>query len=229
MDIFDAACNGKLKIVKKLIREGVDVNSRNENGNTILILACMYNHYNTAKFLVNSGANVNLKGNNEYTALILSDQIRLFELLLDAGADINAQDYVGNTALIRFSRIGPNEYVQYLLSRGADPDIQNNIGYTAFMFATVLGFSDIVETLIDFKADVTVTSYDGETAFDIADKHMKKIILNKLIQKDNSKGLTKRKLFTLVKGQQLPTEIYKKIGKFMIGTRKRSRKFSRHY
>jgi ankyrin repeat protein len=55
----------------------------------------------------------------------------IVRLLLDAGADVNAQDNGGTTALMVAARYSRKEDVALLLERGADPAIRDNEGRNA--------------------------------------------------------------------------------------------------
>jgi len=55
-------------------------------------------------------------------------------LLLEAGAEVNARNHSGKTALM-FASYGEIDLVRVLLAAGADPDIRNNDGETAFMMS----------------------------------------------------------------------------------------------
>jgi len=48
-------------------------------------------------------------------------------LLIQAGAEVNAQDYEGATALMKAAK-EPREVIDFLLSRGADISIKDNNG-----------------------------------------------------------------------------------------------------
>lgn len=50
---------------------------------------------------------------------------RQFHLLLDAGADVNAADRTGNTALHRAAMVNAGDHVLALLEAGADPRARN--------------------------------------------------------------------------------------------------------
>lgn len=55
--------------------------------------------------------------------------------LLDGGADINAQDYNGNTVLHIFSTEGKDDLVKYAVERGSNISIRNHDAYTAIDLA----------------------------------------------------------------------------------------------
>ena len=63
----------------------------------------------------------------------LIDQFKIVKVLGEAGANVNAQDYDGNTPLHVQAMGTPlnHEVVRYLLSNGADRGIKNNAGDTA--------------------------------------------------------------------------------------------------
>lgn len=57
--------------------------------------------------------------------------VRGAELLLDAGAHVNAADDAGNTPLHEAVSSRQHLVVRLLLSRGADADLRNNLGESA--------------------------------------------------------------------------------------------------
>ena len=71
-------------------REGkVDVNVRDERGNTPLIEAARYGHDDTAKALIDHGAEIEAKNNDNQTALMLAvqnDHKSVVKVLSEAGA-----------------------------------------------------------------------------------------------------------------------------------------------
>ncbi len=83
------------------------------------------------------------------------------EALLEAGADANAKDNVGVTALMRAARTGDSDTVQALLDAGAEVNGKDNVGVTALMRAARTGDSDTVRALLDAGAEVSVNDKDG--------------------------------------------------------------------
>ena len=76
------------------------------------------------------------------TALILASNttdidIRIIELLLINGANINAQNKYGDTPLIRAASSGNKAVVQLLLNKGANKDTQNSKNETALSKALI--------------------------------------------------------------------------------------------
>ena len=91
--------------------------------------------------------------------------------LVDAGADVNAQDITGSTALM-FAASGPfTETVQLLLDSGAEINmVDNNEHFSALMWAAAEGQAEAVKLLLKNKADTTLKDIDGDTAESFAAK-----------------------------------------------------------
>lgn len=80
---------------------------------------------------------------------------------LAAGANIDAQDENGNTALIKTVSVSPagerqEEIVQFLLRNEARIDIRNKSNFTAFSLSVENGHTNIVQLFINAKINVNV-------------------------------------------------------------------------
>jgi ankyrin repeat protein len=85
---------------------------------------------------------------------IKEDNILTVMSLVDNGADINAKDEDGHTALIVAAKNGHTEIVNLLLNRGADINAKDKDGETALIKAAFNGHTEIVTTLIELGADI---------------------------------------------------------------------------
>ena len=90
------------------------------------------------------------------------------ELLLAAGADVDAKDEDGWTALHYAATRGHTAVVELLLAAGADVNAQSNAGGTALHYAAFYGHSAVVELLLAAGADVDAESKIGGTALQAA-------------------------------------------------------------
>ncbi len=84
--------------------------------------------------------------------------------LLNAGAQINHQDKLGNTPLHLAGADTDAKTCQLLIERGADVHARNTEGQTPLSEAAHTGRTDVCAALIAAGADVNVMSNEGETA-----------------------------------------------------------------
>ena len=92
---------------------------------------------------------------------------------LAAGADIDARDQHGQTALMNAARDGQVAVVRLLADRGADLNHHAKWGLTALMLAVIRGHAEVVRVLVDAGADTTLQgtgapAFHGKTAADLA-------------------------------------------------------------
>ena len=166
---------GNKETVEKLLKEGADVNAKNSEGYTALILASSNGHKEIVEMLLEKGADVNAKDKYVYTALELASRnghTEIVSMLLEKGADVNAKTNEGITALIRASEKGHTETVARLLEKGADVNAKDSDGWTALMWASRNGHTETVTILLEEGADVNAKDnyFLGSTALDIAIK-----------------------------------------------------------
>ena len=88
--------------------------------------------------------------------------------LIEAGADVDARDFGGLTALMLTVRNGHAEIVKILLEAGADLNAQDDDGETALLKAARGGQTEVVNILITASADVNVRTKNGDTALILA-------------------------------------------------------------
>ena len=72
---------------------------------------------------------------------------RIQQALLAKGADVNAKDSAGMTALMWAAYYRRNDAVQALLVKGADVNAEDEDGGSALMYAVDWGHKEIVELL----------------------------------------------------------------------------------
>ena len=67
-NIFTLARNGRVFEIQDLFRGGIDPDSMDKNGNTILIIACQNNFKDLARLCLQVSADINWKNNHGKTA-----------------------------------------------------------------------------------------------------------------------------------------------------------------
>jgi len=153
MDLLYAAKNGDIGRVSELLDHDADINTRDKNGDTALILALWEEQIDVVRLLIERGADTNIRGSDhDYTALMIAIQyknIDIIRLLLDRGANPNISSVYGDTPLIYASFGGRTDIVRLLLRYGANPNIQNRYGETALDKAVQFEYDDIAELIHD--------------------------------------------------------------------------------
>ena len=139
---------GNIDIIRLLIENGADVNAKDGDGRTLLMIAA----YNDDKNI---------------------DIIRLF---LDMGLDINAKDKDGETPLMRAAREGNIDIARLLVEKGADIDAKDNDDHTALWYASIcVGSIGIVQLLLEKGANPENIQADRTEIAELLEKARNKI------------------------------------------------------
>lgn len=166
--LLEASEVGDLQKARHIVREAappVDLNCRDETGDTPLILAASSGNQELVQFLLNEGAEVDATNKSGDNALICASErpgnTALLKLLLDMGTGINSKNELGRTALIEAASIGDLPNVVLLLQHNPDVNIVTREEETALTFAVVYEYPDIVKVLTEAGADVNWKSKKG--------------------------------------------------------------------
>lgn len=84
--------------------------------------------------------------------------------LLQDGADINATDGRGRTAVMAATYENKADMVKALINKGADINIRDNNLNNVLLYAGASGYLDIVKLAVDAGADTKLTNRFGGTA-----------------------------------------------------------------
>ncbi len=143
--------SGDTKTLRALVEKGEDLNTRNNSGDTPLILAISNKNDAVADFFMDNHADLEAKDKNGWTALVWAVQtgnLRMTQRLVADGAEVNARDRNQKTPLMWAAAGGFVEAVELLLKNGADPNAADDYLMTPMKYATV-GFTDVAHRQIE--------------------------------------------------------------------------------
>jgi ankyrin repeat protein len=148
-NIFSACYFSHLDIVKKLLKKGADINSKDGSRMTPLLIAADSTNTDAEflKFLIKQGAEIKACDKRKRNALILATligrshsgprerDIGKIRVLLNAGLGIDWADRRGLTPLIIASSYSLLDIMNELLANGADPNLKDENWQTPIMWA----------------------------------------------------------------------------------------------
>jgi cytohesin len=132
--------NGKhyLDMIKFLLSRGANVEARDEDNNTPLINAALKSDANIMRVLLDHGADINATGtfekDKEMTPLMICSYISKYanedcmELLIERGADLEARNSKGYTALLLAGKRNADDHVRLLLKAGSNVHVVTKKG-----------------------------------------------------------------------------------------------------
>ena len=143
-----------------------------ENLNEKLLAACSEENLELITQILDSTSSntidlVNFQKSNGITPLILATSkgnLKIVELLISKGADINLKDNSGDTPLMCAAWNGYKEIAELLISKKADIIIQNKRGNSALFNAIIRKHSELAVILIDAGCNLNLQDNEGNTA-----------------------------------------------------------------
>jgi len=145
-----AASVGNVRICSLLLQNGADAKINSDQKTTPL-------HYLCRKAVEDEQYQEKRKSgamtNGESNAVKYKSYLEVLELLTSKGVDINAQNYLGETALMQACSRGNEPAVQFLLGKKAKTALQNGKGEHAFFYAEKVGNQNIIKLLLQEKKD----------------------------------------------------------------------------
>lgn len=175
--LFAAVVQGRASDVDDLAKAGADLEGRDSNGRTPLLVAVYRRDTAVAKALLEIGANPNALDNQSYDAITIAavgNDLPTLKLLLSSGGNPRAiTSPYGGTALIASAHAGHADVVDLLLAARAPLNHVNNLGWTALIEAVILGdgsprYQRIVSALITAGADMSLADRSGNTPLALA-------------------------------------------------------------
>ena len=177
-----AVNTGEEPIIQNLLSWKADPALNDEVGNTSLHLAVKSELASKPGFL-KAGACVTVSDWSLFPAPYSPCHIQLVQAIIDHGADMNAVNRRGQTALWFACCSGQKGFVKILLDKGANPNIVDKNGESC-LHAAVYGScsAEIIQNIINHGANVNAVNKDGATALLLA-CHMAQMESVKLLLK----------------------------------------------
>jgi uncharacterized protein len=139
--------------------------------NRTLLDAIIMRNKDEARAALEAGADVNAKdAEHDEAAIVLAAMFgdaEIIQVLIDAGAEVDARDDKGRTALF-FAQVGSDLFAR-LLAAGADVQAKDHEGNTILIRKVSESASLAeVEELLGLGIDSTIRNEAGESAMDVA-------------------------------------------------------------
>ncbi len=174
VDIIYAVQTGDLAGVQTALAQGANPNMQGQDQLYLLHFAAMANQPQIFSLLVSHGAKINAKDPhfNEplYYAARANGSKQFIDSIIAAGADINNQNKIGQTALHTAARLDSLGAVESLLINGANPNIKNIVGAIALQDAISTNHPDIILHLIEFGSNLQSKDNHNLNSFDYVKK-----------------------------------------------------------
>jgi ankyrin repeat protein len=168
-DLLRAAELGDATGVEGMVAKGMDPNTADAKGNTLLMIAAREGHKDVVWALVRRKANANRRNQYGDTALMIASlrgDREIARMLIEFGG---AQVKHSGWAPIHYAAFQDKpEMIRYLVSKGADKEALAPNGYTALMLAARGGHTDATRALLYEDVDINSRNKEGETALRIA-------------------------------------------------------------
>ncbi|XP_035234414.1 ankyrin-1-like isoform X5 [Anguilla anguilla] len=148
-----AARSGNLDKALDHIKNGIDINSANQNGLNGLHLASKEGHVKMVLELLHNGIvleTTTKKGNTALHIASLAGQEQVVTELVNYGANVNAQSQKGFTPLYMAAQENHLEVVKFLLENGANQSIPTEDGFSPLAVALQQGHENVVALLINY-------------------------------------------------------------------------------
>jgi len=169
--------SGHLETMNMLIRAGARLDNKDRDGSTALINAVVGRNSSGLEILLKAQAEINIRDKAGNTPLInaIKDGFNeeIVRLLLQYGAELNARNDHGASAIIIAAEYCNSHHVSTLAAAGANPNLKTNTGRTALMslvaknhsssHKTCAAYEDSVRAVIEKGADVNARDNYGVT------------------------------------------------------------------
>ncbi|XP_066532025.1 transient receptor potential cation channel, subfamily N, member 1 [Hoplias malabaricus] len=181
--LHSAAKRGHSAVVKSLLLKGAQVDTTTKDGQTALHIAVENCKPQVVQMLLGFGAQVQLRGGKDletplHVAARVKEGEKVAEMLLKSGAEVNAEQENGETAMHVAARHGALQMMRALTEEGADLTWRSKAGENPLHVAVRHCHAHMVEAILNYltnersreEAELCVRQENqrGETALHLA-------------------------------------------------------------
>jgi len=152
--------------IRSLLNEGIDIDTRNNNGETPLHVAARKGHLKVVELLLTKGAELDARNKYSMTPThraAYAGHVEVVKLLLSKGADVNAKGNNAITPLYFAAQQGNIDIAELFLANGADVDVKDKRGLTPLFAAALNGHQEVAEFLLANGANANAKNDEGWT------------------------------------------------------------------
>lgn len=180
-ELIEAAINSDLDQLKELIKSDININYKDQDGNTALIYAVKNGDINAVNYLLLKGADPNIINNLQQTSLILAVDRDNLSNVLD-------KSYSSKELELLFKSDNNYPIVRSLLIKGANPNVKDHLGKSPLYLAAEYGDLRCLNLLLGVhNVDVNIKDIFGYTPLMAACRTNQKRIVNRLVKHPNIK------------------------------------------
>jgi ankyrin repeat protein len=172
-------------VVEALLDSGAEIESKDTNGHTPLLLAADEGHETVVKVLIEANAETESKDENGQTPLSLAawkGHETIVKMLLEANADVESKDMRNQTPLYWAAMKGCKAVVEALLKFNAEIESRNSDGQTSLSLAAEQGHETIIQILLEANADVESKDMRSRTSLSLAAEQGHETIVKMLLE-----------------------------------------------
>jgi ankyrin repeat protein len=165
------ACRyGNADVVNLLLKNGAShtLNSQTRDGETPLHIAASKGRISVVALLLSNKAILEIQDINKETPLLRGVMSpACIDLLIDAGANLNARDKMGRTVLLKAVTLIQIETVKKLIEKGADIEAVDFDSRSPLHLAAVTGNVNLLDVLLAAGASITIRDKKNKTPLSI--------------------------------------------------------------